>query len=289
MGRFDGNALCLGLMKAAKSWPPPWPAERIAQAEALALKLGGTKVVWVRDGDQARELFPIQTWMTSATSISPMLPGAVIRAEPGAIQRVNDGSGGRAALGAEMTILGTQTIGGDWDTNIALMNLGVWAGRLEDGTHYLLPRPQVANNGRGGAVHCTDGPAIVWPHPQAVQEYYLQGIRVPPEAITRPEKLADLAIDHPNAEVRRVLVAHYGHERLMRERGKIVHRDETGKLWMLLNRSVAMVEVQNSTPEPDGSRRTYMLRVPPIILTAREGVAWTFGMQAKDYSPKVET
>jgi hypothetical protein len=32
-----------------------------------------------------------------------------------------------------------------------------------------------------------------------------------------------------------------------------------------------------------------MLRVPPGTRTAREGVAWTFGMQAKDYKPKVET
>ena len=32
----------------------------------------------------------------------------------------------------------------------------------------------------------------------------------------------------------------------------------------------------NSTPEPDGTRRTYFLRVPPQMRTAREAVAWTF-------------
>ena len=41
-----------------------------------------------------------------------------------------------------------------------------------------------------------------------------------------------------------------------------------------------MVEVVNSTPEPDGSRKTYFLRVPPTIGTAREAVAWTFGLGA---------
>jgi len=50
-----------------------------------------------------------------------------------------------------------------------------------------------------------------------------------------------------------------------------------------------MVEVRNSTPEPDGSRRTYFLRVPPTMRTAREAVAWTFGLGAVDYRPAVET
>jgi hypothetical protein len=50
-----------------------------------------------------------------------------------------------------------------------------------------------------------------------------------------------------------------------------------------------MVEVLNSTPEPDGTRRTYFLRVPPEIETAREAVAWTFGMDGAGYAPAVES
>ena len=50
-----------------------------------------------------------------------------------------------------------------------------------------------------------------------------------------------------------------------------------------------MVEVVNSTPEPDGSRKTYFLRVPPTITTAREAVAWTFALGAGEYRPAVET
>ena len=50
-----------------------------------------------------------------------------------------------------------------------------------------------------------------------------------------------------------------------------------------------MVEVINSTPEPDGSRKTYWLRVPPTTQTAREGVAWTFGMGASEYVPSRES
>ncbi len=50
-----------------------------------------------------------------------------------------------------------------------------------------------------------------------------------------------------------------------------------------------MVEVVNSTPEPDGSHRTYWLRVPPSTRTAREGVAWTFGLDSAAYEPLVQT
>lgn len=50
-----------------------------------------------------------------------------------------------------------------------------------------------------------------------------------------------------------------------------------------------MVEVVNSTPEPDGTSRTYWLRVPPATRTAREGVAWTFGVSEADYEPLVQT
>ena len=50
-----------------------------------------------------------------------------------------------------------------------------------------------------------------------------------------------------------------------------------------------MVEVLNSTPEPDGSRKTYFLRVPPRTQTAREGVAWTFALGADQYAPRRES
>ena len=46
---------------------------------------------------------------------------------------------------------------------------------------------------------------------------------------------------------------------------------------------------QNSTPDPDGTRQTYFLRVPPNLRTAREAVAWTFGLSGLQYRPEKET
>jgi hypothetical protein len=50
-----------------------------------------------------------------------------------------------------------------------------------------------------------------------------------------------------------------------------------------------MVRVENGTPELDGTRKSYWLRVPPNITTAQEAVAWTFDTKAKDYQPQVQT
>lgn len=52
---------------------------------------------------------------------------------------------------------------------------------------------------------------------------------------------------------------------------------------------VVVVEVVNSTPEPDGSHRTYFLRVPPTMRTATAAVAWTFGPHERLYGPARET
>ena len=52
---------------------------------------------------------------------------------------------------------------------------------------------------------------------------------------------------------------------------------------------ITMVEVQNSTPEPDRIYCTYFLRVPNLAHTARDGVAWTFGLAEDEYAPSEET
>ena len=72
----------------------------------------------------------------------------------------------------------------------------------------------------------------------------------------------------------------------------LVHQDERGKLWRKKraeDADLVMVEVTNSTPEPDGSVRSYLLRVPPNMRTASAAVAWTFGLRSREYRPSVET
>jgi hypothetical protein len=109
-----------------------------------------------------------------------------------------------------------------------------------------------------------------------------------------------------NAWWRRRVIEELGAEKLLPEIGKLVQQDDYGKLWRLEiviedgwhedghryrepDPFVVMVEVVNSTPNPDGSHDVYYLRVPPETKTAREGIAWTFGTAAEDYELEVQT
>lgn len=139
------------------------------------------------------------------------------------------------------------------------------------------------------------------------------GVVVPDWIVRDPASITPELIDaERNTEVRRVMVERFGVERLMRESGgEVIHEDGTGRLWRRrvgpvsgprswtqalswsgrapTHEVVVMVEVINSTPELDGTFRTYFLRVPPETRTARQGVAWTFGMTEQEYAPTVET
>jgi hypothetical protein len=73
-----------------------------------------------------------------------------------------------------------------------------------------------------------------------------------------------------------------------------VQQDDYGKLWRTSlsvdGEQLRVVEVVNSTPDPDGSHRRYFLRVPPDARTARQAVAWTFGFSdSARYEVAVET
>ncbi len=72
----------------------------------------------------------------------------------------------------------------------------------------------------------------------------------------------------------------------------VVQRDHCGNLWRAEvpgDEPLVMIEVRNATLEADGSRRTFWLRVPPQVLTALEGIAWTFDLPPERYQPRVQT
>lgn len=153
-------------------------------------------------------------------------------------------------------------------------------------------RPLALHRDEAGRLDRADGPAVEYPDGFALHAW--RGMPVPAEFLAG---LAEVTVERirteENAELRRVLLEHYGYERYLADSGaEPIHRDETGVLWRILlpdDEPVVMVEVVNSTAEPDGSFRTYWLRVPPSIRTARAGVAWTFGIPEADYHPQRET
>ncbi len=156
----------------------------------------------------------------------------------------------------------------------------------------LAERPVVLHQDEPGRLHCAEGPALAFPDGFALHAW--RGMPMPADFLDRLPSLTPAEIRaEDNAELRRVMLEHYGYDRYLAESGaKPVHRDETGVLWRIEldgDEPVVTVEVVNSTPEPDGTHRVYWLRVPPRISTAREGVAWTFGLTAEAYQPIRQT
>lgn len=156
----------------------------------------------------------------------------------------------------------------------------------------LSERPVALHRDEAGRLDRGDGPALAYPDGFALHAW--RGMPVPAAFLAELPSLTPGRIrDEENAELRRVMLEYYGYDRYLADSGaRPVHRDETGTLWRIDlpdDEPVVMVEVLNSTPEPDGTRRTYWLRVPPATRTARAGVAWTFGLGAETYAPLRET
>ncbi|MFF1836568.1 DUF6745 domain-containing protein [Streptomyces sp. NPDC058231] len=153
-------------------------------------------------------------------------------------------------------------------------------------------RPETLHRDEAGRLDRGDGPALEYRDGFAL--YAWRGMPVPAEFLAELTALTPERIrEEQNAELRRVMLEFYGYERYLAESGAVpVHRDETGVLWRIAldgDEDVVMVEVVNSTPEPDGTHRTYWLRVPPTTRTAKDGVAWTFGLQGAAYAPLRQT
>ncbi|WP_093170127.1 DUF6745 domain-containing protein [Sinosporangium album] len=153
-------------------------------------------------------------------------------------------------------------------------------------------RPTELHRDELSRLHRGDGPALAYPGGFGLHAW--SGMPVPKDFITTLVNVTPERIRHEdNAELRRVMLEHYGFDRYLADTGaKPVQRDETGVLWRVHmdgDEPIVMVEVINSTPEPDGTSRRYWLRVPPGTTTAREGVAWTFGVDPDDYTPLKQT
>jgi hypothetical protein len=176
-----------------------------------------------------------------------------------------------------------------------------------------------------GRLHSTDGYALQYPDGWGLCVSH--GVTVPTDIILNPESISAERINkEANAEVRRVMMDRFGWERYLREsNAKQVQRDACGILWRKEvpdDEALVMVEVLNSTPEPDGQLtrdeaaarfapdtpvchdgmmiplsqapknlrfKGYMLRVPESMHRARQAVAWTFNMAEEEYEPAMQS
>lgn len=140
------------------------------------------------------------------------------------------------------------------------------------------------NNRDGAAATFADG----W------KMWAIDGARVPRRLSEDPASLTvDDISNAQNANIRRIMIDLYGASRYLEDSGsRLISKDEYGELYqqdLPDDEPLTMVRVKNSTMEPDGTFRYYFLRVPPNMMTAKEAVAWTFGLESGEYQPDVET
>jgi hypothetical protein len=146
--------------------------------------------------------------------------------------------------------------------------------------------------------HNMEGPALAFA--DGFKAYAVEGVALDRRVVEDPDHItADLINNARNAEVRRVIMQIYGPDRFLRDgHAQLLQEDECGELYEVAIPSMlsgprgeplVFVRVKNSTPEPDGTYKYYILRVPPRVRTAREAVAWTFGLREDQYSPAHET
>ena len=162
-------------------------------------------------------------------------------------------------------------------------------------------RPEVIAweaNGDRPRLHSTVGPAVKFR--DGVALYCIHGINVDGRYIENPKSLTVKEIDSQgNVEVKRVLMDLYGKDRYLFDSGaKLLDedKDELGFPRRLYrteienDEALVMVGLTNSTPEPDGTHKAYMLRVPPETTTALQAAAWLgWEDDPKNYKLKIQT
>lgn len=168
---------------------------------------------------------------------------------------------------------------------------------MYDSVCFVSDRPTVLTVDDQGRLHNESGPAMQYADGYCL--YSWKGRVVDwkqAHVIEKPETITVAEIEtEANQEIRRVMVERYGQERYIKDSGaQKIHEDDFGTLYRKEmaegDEPLVMVKVTNSTIEPDGTWKDYWLRVPPDTKTAREGVAWTFGIEKEQqYAPLVQT
>ena len=139
-------------------------------------------------------------------------------------------------------------------------------------------RPSAINRDAQGRLHCEHGKAIEYRDGWGF--YAIHGVRVPEQVVMSPETLTVTQVQtEENAEVRRVMIERMGYDRYVSEAGlKVI--DQCGpdhKLQglrtarLLRGDDIVLLDMLNSTPEPDGSIRRYILAIDADAYDGKAG------------------
>lgn len=175
------------------------------------------------------------------------------------------------------------------------------------------PKHILVNN--NGQTHSTDDLAVKFSDGWGVA--FMNGITIPSRFVLKPESLTlELIQKNTNVEVKRCLIELFGYARWLREsKAKLISedKDQAGKprkLWRLdtppesppswitgtqreqwiEDNSLNVLEVFNSTPEPDGTFKKYFLQVGGHTRTPVQALNNLLHAEQQWYAPpRIET
>jgi hypothetical protein len=152
-----------------------------------------------------------------------------------------------------------------------------------EGVCVLTDPPEVLRVDDAGRLHCENGPA--WRYSDGLELYAWHGVQVPPLVIKAPASITlHMIKDTHNSEVRRVMIERRGglaryamdggftlvdelpadHSQIGLRTAKLWQGDEDDDIDEHFDPLPSMhLDLLNSTPEPDGTTKRYMLRVDP--------------------------
>lgn len=221
-----------------------------------------------------------------------------LRGQPRLLPR---GSFGNVAIGpCELASLAVYEYLHDvvgWQDPIKAMR-GLWqiarsAGWMVPHEHvcWISERPRTLEFDGRGRLHNPSGPAIQYR--DGWSAYCWKGQEVPAWVIEHPERITVSTLaDTFDPVLRNCMLEIMTPERFVGAGGaSCVSRDETGILWRkswgyrgATIGTWCAVEVVNGTADQNGSHKHYFLRVPSRMRSAREAVAWTYGLTAEQYA-----
>jgi hypothetical protein len=156
-----------------------------------------------------------------------------------------------------------------------------------------------------GNLHNENGPSLAYADGYQVFAWHGTIIMEPEKhyIITNPEQITHTKIDDENnMEIKRVMLTRLGIENyLAGGDAEFIHEDSYGKLMRKPIKGTDLEQVfalvQNSTPEPDGSIKPYILPVDsqlrpllsdtefgaPQAMTCKNAIASTFGLRGEEY------
>ncbi len=211
--------------------------------------------------------------------------------------------GNYRTLAMDKTIKFTDDEKSELDAYRQLAENAFWWWACEEAT-VVCERPSVLNivtdpEDQSRIYHCEDGPAIQFA--DGICHFALNHILLPGEVgykmIMTPELLTkDDVFGEENMEIRRLMMERMDMKQFLLD----LHAtkglsDDWGTIWFLPEKNLpdswssdgCWVEVLNSTPNPDGSFKTYFLSVQPKEWKSpREAIASTFGLSEEEYFPQ---